>query len=370
MTGTEAYLALLRAALWGDRLAGIDPASIDGQHLTEIMRLAESQTTRGLVYDYLLRGGFPVPEEISAQMQRLLYQILNTHRKLDAVLARIISALQEAGIPCVLLKGQGVASHYPNPLLRECGDIDLFIGPERLEDAVRTLSPLADKTDDKLSGKHWQLWIGGTEIELHLYSMVPETRRLTRYFRTIEADGLSIGLVPLNFGGVSVYTPADTFNAFYLFYHAWHHFAGKGIGFRHLCDWVRLLHVRRESIDRTRLLEMLKGMQLLGPWRLFGCIAVHDLGLPETDFPFYDESSLPKSRRVLNLILSAGNFGRGAQHTRPRPKGYLAGKLFSLGGHFHRFLQVLSIAPADAFRTFHALFIGGIRRVFQDIFHR
>ncbi|MBR5077032.1 MAG: nucleotidyltransferase family protein [Bacteroidales bacterium] len=367
MTGTEAYLALLRAALWGDRLAGIEPASIDGQVLTEIMRLAESQTTRGLVYDYLLRGGFPVPAETSAQMQRLLYQILNTHRKLNAAIERVVTALQQEGIPCILLKGQGVASYYPNPPLRECGDIDLYIGPERLEDAVHILTPLADKVDDQLHGKHWQLWIGGAEIELHLYSMVPETRRLTRYFRTIEADGLSSGLVPLNFSDVSVYTPADTFNAFYLFYHAWHHFAGSGIGFRHLCDWTRLLHVRRESIDRTRLLEMLKGMQLLGPWQLFGCIAVRDLGLPEGDFPFYDESSLSKSRRVLNLILSDGNFGRGARHARPRPKAYLAGKLFSLGEHFRRFLQVLSIAPVEAFRT---LFIGGIRRVFQDFFHR
>ena len=371
MTGAETYLSVLRAALWEkDRLSGVDPASIDGQLLEEVMRLATNQTTRGLIFDFLLRSGCPVPAEASAQMQQTLYQILSTHRRLDAAISRIVSALLRAGIPCVLLKGQGVARNYPNPLLRECGDIDLYIGPERLEEAVRILTPLADKVDGQLLGKHWQLWTDGAEIELHQYTMIPETRHLTRYYRAIESNGLSCGLVTLNFSGVSVNTPNDTFNAFYLFYHAWHHFTGNGIGFRHLCDWVRLLHVHRESIERERLLAMLTGMHLLGPWRLFGFIAVHDLGLPQAEFPFYDETRLRKSRRILNLILSDGNFGRGARNRRPRPKGYLAGKHHSLRAHFHRFLQLLFIAPADAFCNFRLMLTRGIRKVFLDIYHR
>ena len=370
MTGTEAYLALLRTALWGGRPSGIAPESWDAELLAEVLQLSEDQTTRGLIYDLLLRDGFPLPQETSAQLQQMLYRILNTHRKLDTAVARVTSALQAAGIPSVLLKGQGVARYYPSRLLRECGDIDLYVGPQRLEEAFRTLTPLADRVVDHFEGKHKKLWMGEAEIELHQSTMLPYSRRQARYYKTVEADGLAGELVPMDFGGVSVDTPSDTFNAFYLFYHAWSHFVESGIGLRHLCDWVCLLHTRRADIDRTRLLAILEGMRLLGPWRLFGCIAVHDLGLPEAEFPFYDGSGLRKSRRVLGLILSDGNFGQGSRLRHPRPKGYLAGKFHSLGNHICRFFHLVSINPGETFRTHRTLFFLGIRRIFQDLFHR
>ena len=183
MTAPEAYLALLRASLWGtDIPAWEDFAPV----FDEVLELCDRQKTRGLVFDLLLRSGYPVPAETAGRMQQLLYRILNTHRKLNAAIARVVSVLQEADIPCVLLKGQGVARFYPNPLLRECGDIDLYVGPERLESAVKVLAPLADKVDDQISGKHWQLWVGSTEIELHMYTMVPETRRLATFRKTLS----------------------------------------------------------------------------------------------------------------------------------------------------------------------------------------
>lgn len=363
MTVEQTYLALLRSALWGTDLPVIE-------NLPEILQLTDRQKTRGLIYDILLRSGADIPTESARKMQRMLARITGAHRVLDDVVARSVAALQEAKIPCVLLKGQGAARYYPDPRLRECGDIDLHIGPERLEEAVRALTPLADRVDDHLLGKHWQLWIGGAEIELHQHTMLHETRRQTRVYQRLEENGLRTDLVPFDFSGVAVPTPEDSFNAFYLFYHAWHHFAAGGIGFRQLCDWILLLHTRAARIDRERLHTMLREMRLLGPWRLFGCIAVHDLGLPEAEFPFYDKKAFSKSRRVLQLILSEGNFGRGTQFRFSRPKGYLAGKLYSLGLHFRRLFQMLRIAPGEAFRTFHALFVGGIRQVFLDLSHR
>lgn len=367
MTGTEAYLALLRAALWGSDIpAGEELSPV----LDEILELADRQKTRGLIYDQLLRSDCPVPGQTAAGMQQLLYRILTTHQRLDDALVRVVSTLQQADIPCVLLKGQGVARLYPSPMLRECGDIDLYIGAERLEQAVLALTPIADKVDDQLRKKHWEIWIGESEIELHQHMMVPETQRLIHFYQPLETDGLSRNLVPLDFGSISVDTPADTFNAFYLFYHAWHHFVGSGIGFRQLCDWTLLMHMRRDHIDRSQLHAMLEGMRLLGPWQVFGCIAVHDLGLPETDFPFYDGTKLSKSRRILDTILSEGNFGHGIRHRRPRPKGYLASKTYSFGLHVCRFFQILRLAPGEALRCFRIVIIRGIHRVYKDLFHR
>lgn len=376
MTAPQAYLALLRAALWENpgSSSGMTEAlqAVQEQQelLNELLAIANRQKTRALIYNLLIQNGIPIPEETASQMQQLLLKIANTHRMLDTAVARSVKTLQAAGIPAVLLKGQGVARYYPNPWLRECGDVDLYIGPERLQEAVRSLSPLADRTADEIHGKHWQLWIGAAEIELHEHTMLPETRRHTILYREFETEGLHEALVPVDFSGVSVPTPEDTFNAFYLFYHAWHHFCIGGIGFRQLCDWTLLLHARKAHIDRTRLRGILEGMQLLGPWRLFGCVAVRDLGLPQEEFPFYDDSRPAAYRRILSLILSEGNFGRGHKALLQRPKNYFGGKVYSFFGHIGRFFRLLPFSPRAAFSVLRSLTVGGIKQVFKDLFHR
>ena len=363
MTTEQTYLALLRATLWGTDLPVIED-------IPDILLLADRQKTRGLVYHALLQAGAPLPEETAARMQQLLLKIANTHRMLDTAIARSMLALHDAGIPAVLLKGQAVARYYPNPLLRECGDVDLYIGPERLEEAIRAVSPLADRTADEINGMHWELWIGQAEIELHDHTMLPETRRQARLYRTFEEQGLHDGLVRMDFSGVPVDTPEDTFHAFYLFYHAWHHFSQGGIGFRQLCDWMLLLHDRRDHIDRERLHDILDGMGLTGPWQLFGCIVVRELGLPREEFPFYDESRPRAHRRVLRLILSEGNFGRGRHVHIQRPGNYLGGKVYALAGHVRRFFQVLPLAPREAFSMFRFLLLRGTRKIFRDLSKR
>lgn len=308
MTAEETYLALLRAALWEGSVD--NPESIDSKTLTEILQQADRQKTRGLVYDLLLRSGCRVPAEDAARMQQLLYRILNTHRKLNDAIARVVSALQEAGIPCVLLKGQGVARYYPNPLLRECGDIDLYVGPERLDEAIRVVLPFADDPSrNKKTNKHFSFHIGEAEIELHWETIEFGQKEYERFFRTLEAEGLRQDTLSMDFNGIAVPTPGDTFNALYLFCHAWHHFAGLGIGLRQLCDWALFLHREQDSIDREVLLDHLEKLHLLKVWQVFGCIAVRDLGLPREEFPFYDDRRFAASRRVLRQIFRDGNFG-------------------------------------------------------------
>lgn len=376
MTAGQTYLAWMQVALWGEAgTVDLDRSGDEGTGVPkEVLAIADRQKTRGLVFDALLRDAglkSGMTEEAKARMREFLLQNFNTHRILDAALISAVEALHGAGIPAVLLKGQGAARSYPNPLLRECGDIDLYVGPERLEDAVRVLTPLASSVDDQLQGKHWGLQLGGAEIELHQHSMLPETRRLTRFYRALEAEGFTRGLVPLDFGGVRVDTPEPTFNAFYLFYHAWHHFLQGGIGFRQLCDWTLHLHAHAGDIDRERLLRMVKGMRLQGPWQLFCCIAVHDLDLPAAECPGYDPAALARSRKVLELILAEGNFGRGAPLRGKRPESYLGGKLYSLYAmHFRRFCRLLPIAPREAVQNFVSLFAGGIRRILKDLVKR
>ena len=352
-----AYLTLLRYALWGGDFPAL-PAD-----LSAILNLAERQSTRGLIFDALLRGRTDLPRETTARMQQILFQAYATNQQLDLTIQRAFPALHQAGIPAVLLKGQGVGRNYPDPRLRECGDVDVYIGPDHVEDAVRALTPLAEQVDDRPLGKHWQLHIGGIEIELHYTSVSSGTSRRKRFFHKLEEEGCSRGLAQLDFGDVRVDTPEPTFNAFYLFYHIWNHFSVGGIGLRQLCDWALHLHARQAAIDRERLREMVEGMRLLHVWQLFGCIAVHDLGLPEAEFPLYDEAAFARSRRLLAVILAEGNFGRGRKVRHKRPTGYLAGKLHSFGQSLARFHLILRIDPREAWSNILTKLTTGLRNL-------
>ncbi|MBR3653725.1 MAG: nucleotidyltransferase family protein [Bacteroidales bacterium] len=373
MTPREAYLALTRAALWApdaplaeDCLAALSEEAL----LQEVLRIADSQRTRGLVCDLLLRSDLPLPAAQAAAMQRQLVSIAGMHPVLDTTVGTIVGALQQAGIPSVLLKGQGVAQLYPNPVLRECGDIDLYVGTERLEEAVRVLSPLASRHDDQLSGKrgkHWRLWFGKTELELHKESMSPETHQRSCLYRKMEATGLSGTLPSISLGGVSVDTPEDSFNAFYLFYHLLHHFVSCGIGFRQLCDWVLLLHFRHPNLDPARLRSYLKGMRMLRPWQLFGCIAVSDLGLPQEEFPFFDGSLYKQSRRILEMVFADGNFGYETQPQKNPSDNYLVANAKTLASHLRRFCKIFPATPHEAWLSILVDLGNGFRQIYRDL---
>lgn len=62
------------------------------------------------------------------------------NRRLLADLARVSEVLQRAAIEHVVLKGAvTIARDYPHPALRQAGDVDLLVDPERVEDAVTAL---------------------------------------------------------------------------------------------------------------------------------------------------------------------------------------------------------------------------------------
>ena len=355
-----AYLALLRYALWGGAFPALP------EDLSALQSLAARHATRCLVFDALMRGGAPLSLEKEERMHQTLLEGYLSNGQLNTVIQRIFPVLRQAGVPAVLIKGQGIARNYPDPRLRECGDIDIYIGPKHMEEAIRALSPLADSVDKEPLGKHWQLHIEGHEIELHYTTIEIKTLRRRRLYHKLEADGFSRGLIPEDFDGVRVDTPEATFNALYIFYHFWHHFTGTGIGFRQVCDWMLYLHARQADIDRDRLYKMLKGMHLLVPWQIFGCIAVHELGLPEAEFPHYDEAAFPRSRKVLELVLDDGNFG-SARKRRKRPAGYLAGKWSSFRNKTLRIRQLWHIYPREALYTLWEALSRGFRNISRDL---
>jgi hypothetical protein len=77
-----------------------------------------------------------VPEEIAACFERMIYANGRRNQALLHALEPLLRGLGRADIPCMVLKGIGLAlSIYPDPALRNCADIDLLVHPADLNRA-------------------------------------------------------------------------------------------------------------------------------------------------------------------------------------------------------------------------------------------
>ncbi|MCM1178277.1 MAG: nucleotidyltransferase family protein [Bacteroides sp.] len=366
----KVFLQTLRKGLWG----GSEPISMeDGCRWEDVFRIARAQAVAGSVGQAILDEPTAVselPADYQGKIKSFIIRNCAIHSTFNRCLVHVVSELRTAGIEPVLLKGQALARNWPYPELRQCGDIDLWVGEENYTKAIETLLPMSTSADSEISEtpKHTSLKFGIVSVEIHRFSGVETTSsKLDAIYRRYSEEGLTKGTVPVDFGGTMVMTPADNFNAFYIFSHLWHHFMAGGIGLRQVCDWTMFLHSRSGKIDTGYLQGLLGKLELTVPWQVFGCIAVDWLGLPEEEFPFYNPIYRNKSGKVLERILKEGNFGHEREcFRRKRSKVYLFRKAGSFMYHISRSIGMISLFPSKVIKEFISTTIEGFKAVWKD----
>ncbi len=126
---TKQLLSLVRSSLWN---APID-ISLFSDHPVNwdsIGRIAMQQTVGILA----MQAALSLPDDLLPPKEwiRKAYSIIErnrrTHNLVDKCAAEAVSKLRTAGINSVLLKGQAYARAYQSPTLRQCGDIDPYVG--------------------------------------------------------------------------------------------------------------------------------------------------------------------------------------------------------------------------------------------------
>ena len=123
-THERVFLDLLRAGMWGtptQEAAGF-------KEWEKVAALAKGQSVMGVIGKVLLTDdniNFRLSRELQLRIKQLTFSYMHSHTLLNKTLVTVVSALRENGIESVLLKGQALARNYPQPDLRQCGDIDL-----------------------------------------------------------------------------------------------------------------------------------------------------------------------------------------------------------------------------------------------------
>lgn len=257
--------------------------------------------------------------------------------------------------------------------MRQCGDIDLYVG-ERAHLRAYQIATAAGWEEDgrpvDTEVKHSGFYLRSVHVELHRVPAILSSRTAHRRFAKWSESQLNCGGYTADIGGLSVALPTPLFDVVFVFLHLYHHFINGGVGLRQLCDWTMLLHANAGVIDTQELETRLKDFGLLHAWRTFTPIAVDRLDLPEEECPFYSPEFRPKAEKVMTFIMREGNFGQYSPDRTPRPEGYWHGKLHSFLYHRRRLLSLMPIDSLTVTRTYLRYVANGCLRLVKDFYKR
>lgn len=307
-------LALLRSALWGST----DTSHICSDDWREIAGFFTKQSLDGLLPDAI--ASLPVsqqpPMAVKMPMIARQLQVERMNKRMNAELLAFTSELHRRAIPYILMKGQGVATQYPNPDHRACGDIDLYVPREYLNNVHCGLMAFGAIRDHE-NVHHVCYHVRGIVWELHhsICYFQKEKREQMFMHYVQRAMKKTPYYVTIDDGQVRVLPP--TINVILLLSHIVDHFYCEGIGLRQLCDYALLLYHKRAEINQSELVEMLDALALTRAYRVFGYICTHYLGMSkEALLQQPSKKDIRLAHRVMADCISGGNFGRAESNRR------------------------------------------------------
>lgn len=296
--------------------------------LEHAFEMAKKQSLVGVLYAALERGNMRPTDiqEHQEEFEDMLTEWMGNKVKIERR-NKIINQdatdvskwMLHNGFEICLLKGQGNALLYPNPLLRTPGDIDLWTRTknqyhvkDNVDDAIISFAKNNGQRDARavyhhVTGLKWN----GTEVELHykpqfLQSFI-HNARLQDFFLN-NADEQFLHFVKMGNGQVAIPYPA--FNIVFQLSHIYIHLFQEGIGLRQILDYYYVLKSYAEkekniSTDWDALLGRLGLLNIAGAimWILEEMLGMnHGWAIVDADEK--------RGRFVLNEVLQGGNFGK------------------------------------------------------------
>lgn len=303
---------LLRLALWGKDNAFKDVKEIEWKTVFE---QAKDQCVMGIVAD-----SFQLLDECQSQglnkLQWLGYvlRLEGKNAELNGLVGKLFGKFHKLELLPVLMKGQAFAMNYPNPLHRQCGDIDVcFKNRTDCETAVAWASKVdkaaAMSSDNKRERKHFTFSIGGDVVELHYFMGLFENAKLQRRLQEIidwEFAHSEPFFVEIDGGQIETVPP--TLSVLHQVLHITRHLLEAGIGLRQICDLAVFLRKNHGAIDADRLNGYLEELQLMKTAKALGYILAKHLGVPRVAIPFGVDERYADF--LLQEIFEGGNFGK------------------------------------------------------------
>lgn len=259
-------------------------------------RPAHIQVTEKLISDAGRHevGAIVYRETKAPALEKAFLYTLAADRKRRRLDAEIRGALQEAGIPCFLVKGLFVARYYPVPALRSMGDLD-YVTNDR-EAVQKVLEKKGYVFSEKNDRADWHFSKNDIEFELHNRLLYDE-----RYGSNAQVRYLNDCWKYWKDGEIDV-----NFHFIYLIAHLRKHLL-EGVGFRQFYDLAVLAKNAREVFDWAWIRKELKKLSLLSFTEVCFGLCQKWFKVP----PPWEISPLPRgfAREAAEEIYQNGVFG-------------------------------------------------------------
>lgn len=264
--------------------------AIVGIVLTGVDRISKSQKV-------------DIPQDLLFEWIGQANMIETQNRLVNQRVKELTEYLNHQGQKSCILKGQGNALMYPNPVMRLPGDIDVWLKGTKKEVAAFVHQRFPNMN---VQYHHMNYPIfDDIEVEVHYYPSFCYNKwhnyRLQQYFR----ESCDAQFSNVNSNGYAV--PMNAFNLVFQLSHMMRHFFTQGIGLRHAIDYYYLL---QQDVSDAEKKEAVSVMKSSGMYKFFCAVLWIEeeiLGLGKnTDIATANDKA---GKLVLREMLKGGNFG-------------------------------------------------------------
>lgn len=318
-------LQLLRSGLAGVACTDSTEANpLDADEWKQLLRLSAAQGVLAVTYDAIRK----MPTGMQPPKKLVLAWAVNTDRierdfaRKSKVLEELAAFYSSHGIRTMLLKGSGLASLYPVPAHRPCGDIDIWLyGRQAEADGIMRQELKIPISNDV--HHHSIFFFKGVMVENHfdflnLWSH-RSNRRLEQQLRQFAAKEGAIFKTGLQ----EIALPSPDFNALFLMRHMAVHFAAVEICLRHIADWAVFLRAEGDQVNWPKIRAILKEQNMDRFADAVTAICVKQLSVESSKaYAYEDDADLQAV--ILNEILHP------AFSEKHPESGFLAPALFKL----------------------------------------
>ena len=276
-----------------------------------LLQKAQAQTLVGPLYYGVLK----LPKEQQPDSEFMLKwcsmveRIKQINRRMNTSAVKLHKRLKDDGFENVLLKGQGVALLYPDPLMRSPGDLDYWIagGRDKVVNYVRHYFPKMSVVYHHMDFPVFK----NVPVEAHfmpswMYSYYTN-KRLQAFFSEHEAEEMQHEVeLPEGVGRIAV--SSLYFNSIYLLVHIYRHLLDEGVGLRQVLDYYYVIkHLQADDKIKERVINVLKSLNMCRFAAAMMYVLQEFFGL-EDKYLLIDPDE-KEGRFIISEIMEAGNFG-------------------------------------------------------------
>ncbi len=234
-----------------------------------IYRQAQRQALIGILFQGVER--LPTekrpPKKLVLEWYAAVEHIKKINTQINRDVVAITAQLKQAGFRSTLLKGQGIALLYPNPLRRQPGDIDLWVEGKREHIVQYMRDVTASHLRIMYHHTDWPKREGFTDVEVHFLPTFLHdplhNARLQKFFSQEKKDVLTNSTV-LSGTNSDIQSPTLKFNRIFILAHIYRHFLTEGVGLKQLLDYYYVLRAGFTLEEKAQTMRVIEQIGLKG----------------------------------------------------------------------------------------------------------